>query len=79
MTKQAIEKLTDKTRNRLELIANMILHWKTTGNERGRMEDSKRLRGYLICLKDMDILTDSEMRCLFLYYNGISKPFEERI
>lgn len=75
MTKTALAKLPFGIRENLETKANVLFAEKKQNNNRVCTEKSRELRGYLECLKDMGILTDPDVRCLYLYYKDISNPF----
>ena len=74
MTKEAIRKLPDVCRTRLEVIADIILKYKKLQTPTV-YEFKHRLRGYTQALADTGIISETEMRCLNTYYANISKPF----
>ena len=68
MTKEAIEKLPDQCRRFCEIQHALIRHSILNGFEQQRTEDAKKLRGYIECLKDLGILTDTEVRAIYMHY-----------
>lgn len=75
MTKEAIRKLPDVCRTRLEVMANLILRYKELQIPTAT-EFNHKLRGYTQALVDTKIISEVEMRLLNIYYTNISKPFE---
>jgi hypothetical protein len=71
MTKKAIEKLPEQCRHYCEVKKSLIKRSIEGGRERQRVEDAKKLRGYVECLRDMGILTETEMRAVYMYYATI--------
>ena len=73
-TKEAIERLPSKVRVRLEMFADIILDYRDK-NTSVSDEFKHKLYGYLEALNDIGILSESDMRCLFLYYKNIQTRF----
>ena len=71
MTKKAIEKLPVQCRGYCERMKCLIKQSIENGNAQQRTEDSRKLRGYVECLKDMGILTTIEMRAVYMYYAAV--------
>lgn len=68
LTKEAIKKLPDKCRSYCETISVLISRAILDGRDRDRMEYSKKLRGYVECLHDLGVLSQYEMRAVYMYY-----------
>ena len=67
-TREAIEKLSDKSRATLEAHSALIAIGTEKGDESFRTEHAKTIRGYLKCLLDLEIITRSDLQALYLYY-----------
>lgn len=68
MTKKAIEKLDEKSRERIELWRYHNIEAIRRGDEHDRARYSGKIRGYLECLQDMGKITELEKKALYLYY-----------
>lgn len=66
MTKKALSKLNEKQLRYCETLSDLINRAKSKGvsadKERGK------LRGYLECLADTGVITDFEMKSLYLWF-----------
>ena len=71
MTEKALRKLPDECKNTLETISELVKRMKIDGNISVVTEYSKKLKGYLECLQDINIITQSESRCLYQYYVSV--------
>lgn len=71
MTKEAYVKLNTKQKEYLTTISHLI----TRARKNGLLEESEnnrgKLRGYLECLHQMNVITNTEMRALYLYFATI--------
>lgn len=72
-TREAIAKLSNKSRETLEAHSTLIAIACEKGNEQLRTEHAKTVRGYLKCLLDLEVITRSDLQVLYLYYctNGL--------
>lgn len=70
MTKKAIEKLPTHCKNTIETYSEIIKIDGRKGALQLLVEDRNKLRGYLQCLQDMNIISEVETRALFLYYGS---------
>lgn len=71
MTKKALAKIPNECKNRIENLSEMVKEMKKQGNLPVCTEYSKKLRGYLECLEDMKVITQNDVRCLYLYYVSV--------
>lgn len=66
MTREALSKLNEKQLHYCTVLSDLINRAKSKGvsadKERGK------LRGYLKCLADMGVITDYEMKSLYLWF-----------
>lgn len=68
MTRQNIEKLSDKARAYCEFRQKEIRKYRASKQDHFRTEEVRMLRGYLQCLADTGALTFKEMQNLYLFY-----------
>lgn len=68
ITKEAIKKLPDQCRRYCETKHALICHSVLSGIEQARIENTKKLRGYLDCLRDLGILMEIEVRAVYMHY-----------
>lgn len=66
MTQEALSKLNEKQLHYCKVLSELISREKSKGfsadNEHGK------LRGYLQCLADMGVISDFEMKSLYLWF-----------
>lgn len=70
MTQKAIAKLNEKQLKYCETMSELIKRDRENGNSEQNAKDSGMLRGYLECLEQMDVITNIEMRGLYLFFKG---------
>jgi hypothetical protein len=68
MTKKALSLLSDKCKEHLETLSILIKRYKEANSAQLCCEATKKLTGYLECLVDLSVITETEKRCLFTYY-----------
>lgn len=68
MTMNAIKKLSDKAKAFCEFEQKEIRRYNANGQRQFAIEEIRKLRGYLQCLKDMDCITFREMQALYIFY-----------
>jgi hypothetical protein len=68
MTKKALSLLSDKCKEHLETLSILIKRYKEANSSQLCCEATKKLTGYLECLVDLSVITETEKRCLFTYY-----------
>ena len=68
MTKKALEKLNDRQFYYCEQLSEIITRARKNGLKEEFEKKSGKLRGYLECLWHLDILTQTEMKSLYLYF-----------
>lgn len=67
-TAEAIAKITGKCKETIETFSALIAIATENHNEEVRNDYAKKLRGYLKCLLDLNVITQSDLRCLYAYY-----------
>jgi hypothetical protein len=68
MTREAIEKLSTKHTKTIETYSKLICRGRNEGNKDLTAEYRRKLRGYLTAIKDAELITEYELRGLYLYY-----------
>lgn len=68
MTKQALEKLTEKQMNYCTTLSVLISESRKRGLQYPLEKYSGKLRGYLECLEHMGVIKNYEMRALYLWF-----------
>lgn len=68
-TREALSKLNDKHTNTLKTYSAVLSDNKAKGNTFYTDECKNKIRGYLDCLVDAEIITRFEQRCLFAWFN----------
>lgn len=68
MTKEALNKLNDKQMTYCETLSRLIDRAKTRGLKEEFEKTSGKLRGFLECLCQMEIIKGIELRALYLYF-----------
>lgn len=68
MTKKALEKLNEKQMTYCRALSALVVRARENGLKAEFEKKSGKLRGYLECLWHMDILKQSEVRVLYLYF-----------
>ena len=81
MTRQALKKLNNKQLYRLNFyISEMQKFNKAAAKEHRWAEEaermSKKIRGYVEALRDCEVITETEMRVLYLYFRQIGTKAE---
>lgn len=69
MTREALNKLNEQQRHYCTTLSTLIAREKESKRECSLSHDVGKLRGYLECLENMEIITNSEMRALFLWFS----------
>lgn len=67
-TKELISSIPETHRHTIEVYSNLIAQRTIRGDADGTTEYSKMLRGYLTCMKDAGVITEAELRALYLWY-----------
>ena len=70
MAQEAIAKLNEKQLKYCETMSELIKRDRENGDSKQDAKDSGKLRGYLECLEQMDVITNFEMRALYLFFKG---------
>lgn len=70
-TREWIDFIPDKNRKHIELYSNLIAQATQKGLALAVNEYAKKMRGYLECMRDCDIITDYGLRTLYLYYRSV--------
>ena len=68
MTKQALEKIPEQCKPRINKYHEIIKQCVANGNEEYHRDYTKKLRGILECLEDMGFISENDKRVLYLYY-----------
>lgn len=67
-TAEAIRKITGKNKETIETFSALIATATENNNEELRTDYSKKLRGYLKCMYDLEMITHTDLQALYLYY-----------
>lgn len=82
MTREALNKLNEKQMNYCTTLSVLIARDKNNSNKLQYEKDSGKLRGFLDCLMQMNIITVSEMKALYLWFftedRSIKKDEEQK-
>ena len=82
MTREALNKLNEKQMNYCTTLSVLIARDKNNSNKLQYEKDSGKLRGFLDCLMQMNIITLSEMKALYLWFftedRSIKKDEEQK-
>lgn len=70
MTREALNKLNDQQQHYCETLSILIAREKESKRECSLSHDVGKLRGYLECLQSVGIITNSELRALFLWFSS---------
>ena len=70
-TREWIEKIPEVNRKTITMYSDLIAEDTIRASERLAAEDSKKLRGYLECMKDCGIITQSGLQALYLYFRSV--------
>jgi len=73
MTKKALEKLNEKQLHYCETLSVLISRDRENELKESFEKDSGKLRGYLECMEHMEIITNSEMKALYLWFFSESR------
>lgn len=68
MTKEALTKLNEKQMQYCKTLSSLIHRYNEQHQQMDNTKFRGKLRGYLECLRDVDVLTEYEMRGLYLYF-----------
>lgn len=68
MTKEALNKLNDKQMEYCKTLSKLIDRAKTNGLKEEFEKTSSKLRGFLECLCQMEIIKGIELKALYLYF-----------
>lgn len=68
MTKQTLEKLNDEQMNYCKAQSKIIDRTRKNGLKAEFEKNSGKLRGFLECMCQMKIITDTELKLLYLYF-----------
>lgn len=68
MTREALNKLNEQQLKYCTTLSVLIARDRENGAKEQCEKDSGKLRGYLECLEHMEVLTNYEMRSLYLWF-----------
>lgn len=68
MTKGIIDRIPETHRHTIETYSDLIAQRTIRGDGDGATEYAKKLRGYLTCMVDAGMITEPELRTLYLWY-----------
>lgn len=68
MARGVLAKLNEKQTKYCDTLSVLIARDRENGAKEQYEKDSGMLRGYLECLEDMEVLTNFEMRALYLWF-----------
>lgn len=68
MTKKALEKLNETQLEYCKTLSFLIAHDRNIGAKEPYGRSAGKLRGYLECMEQMGIISNSEMRGLYLWF-----------
>lgn len=68
MTKKALEKLNEIQLEYCKTLSFLITHDRNRGAKEPYERSAGKLRGYLECMEQMGIISNSEMRGLYLWF-----------
>lgn len=75
MTKEALIKLNEKQMQYCKTLSALIYKCNEQHQQMDNTKYRGKLRGYLECLRDVDVLTEYEMRGLYLYFIEKDRDF----
>lgn len=70
-TKEWINAIPEVNRKHLVLYSDLIHQYSAKGHNGTVTEYAKKMRGYLECMKDCGIITESGVKALYLYYRSV--------
>lgn len=73
MTRGALNKLNEQQMNYCTTLSVLIARDRENGAKEQCAKGSGKLRGYLECLEQMEVLTNYEMRSLYLWFFSESR------
>lgn len=76
MTRKALKKLNEKQRHYCETLSVLIERDRKAGAKEIYEKETGKLRGYLECLEDMGVITNYEMKTLYLWFFTKSRKME---
>ncbi len=68
MTREALNKLNEQQLKYCKTLSVLIARDRGNGAKEQYEKDSGKLRGYLECLEQMEVLTNYEMKSLYLWF-----------
>lgn len=68
MVKTALEKLNDKQKKYCETMSELLARHRESGAKLEYERNAGKLRGFLECLLQLEIITVGEMKSLYLWY-----------
>lgn len=68
ITEDALKKLNKKQLSYCKIASAIISDATEKGSEISRTKEAGHLRGYLVCMRDMDILSETEVKQLYAYF-----------
>lgn len=68
MVKTSLEKLNDKQLSYLQTVSFLISRAREKGLKEEYERNSGKLRGYLECLHNMKVITDNNLKSLYLWF-----------
>lgn len=77
MTKKALEKLNAKQRNYCETLSAIINRARSNGAKDDFERHCGKLRGFLECLCQMEVITGSELKALYMWFFEKDRCFNE--
>ena len=73
MIKKVLERLNEKQLNYCKTMSSLIARDREKGLKEQFEKDSGKLRGYLECMEDMEVIRNFEMRGLYLHFLSENK------
>lgn len=68
MTKKTIDRIPETHRHTIETYSDLIAQRTIRGDGDGATDYAQKLRGYLTCMADAGMITEPELRTLYLWY-----------
>ena len=68
MTEKALKKLNEKQMQYCCTLSSLIARDRNNGLKEQYERDNGKLRGYLECMEHMEIISNSEMKALYLWF-----------
>lgn len=67
-TRDALNKLNEKQMKYCKLLSSLIEKSRNKGAKEQFERDAGMLRGFLVCLEQLGIITMNDLRCLYLWF-----------